>query len=285
MFHQLEALPESQHTQLKHLRAKIKDLKAVCVAYSGGVDSSLVAAIAKEQLGQHAIAITGVSPALATHLKQEARAQAQWLGIRHQECITHELNDPAYSKNPINRCFACKKELYQHLSAITQSANGYKVINGINKDDLKDHRPGMQAAKDAGVLSPLAELNICKIDVRQISRSLGFPWWNKPAQPCLASRFPYGEQINEDLLKQVNKAENWLRENGFEELRVRSRGLEAKIEVPDNQIEKLILDVGRQKIVDYFLRIGFTSVSIDLEGLISGKLNRKQNFSETSEYE
>jgi len=274
MLRQLKPLPQAKQNSLQLLRERLRSFKKVCIAYSGGVDSSLVAAIAQEQLGSQALAITGVSSSLASHLRDEARLQAQWMGIRHQECMTNELQDPAYSQNPKNRCFACKRELHHRLADITQAAQGYQIVNGVNHDDLSDHRPGIEAARQAGVLSPLADLSIGKAAVRQISEALGFPWWAKPAQPCLASRFPYGEKITSQKLQQVEKAEAWLRSKGYENIRVRTQNLAARVELPADRIEEFICDLGRENIVNYFLSIGFTSISVDLEGLISGKLNR-----------
>ena len=271
---QLEPLAAAEQELLEHLRSRIRALKQVCVAYSGGVDSALVATIAWEQLGHQALAITGVSPALAPHLLREARQQAAWLGIPHREVPTQELRDPDYSSNPNDRCYACKRELHRHLGPLAEAAGGAQVLDGVNVDDLHDHRPGIQAAREAGVLSPLAELGISKAQVRELSKALGLPWWDKPAQPCLASRFPYGEAISAERLQRVAQAEAWLIARGFSRVRVRSQGLAARIEVPVDQIVVLAQHPERDALVQAFLDLGFTAVSVDLEGLISGKLNR-----------
>ena len=274
LFRQLEALDLKEQSLLDQLRQTIAGYGRVCVAYSGGVDSALVAAIAHEQLGTAATAITGVSPALAPHLLVEARQQAAWLGIRHREVATAELTDPEYSSNPVDRCYACKRELHRLLAPLAAAADGARVLDGVNADDLKDHRPGIQAAQEAGVESPLAALGIRKAQVRELSKALGFPWWDKPAQPCLASRFPYGEAISAERLQRVGQAEAWLIARGFHEVRVRSQGSAARIEVPADRIAELALHGDRGALVDAFLALGFTAVSLDLEGLISGKLNR-----------
>lgn len=274
MFRQLETLSEQDAELLRRLRGTLEDLQQVCVAYSGGVDSSLVAAIAHEQLGERALAITGVSPSLAPHLREEARQQAAWLGLAHREVHTHELEDPTYSSNPLDRCYACKRELHRHLAPIAAEAEGALVVDGVNQDDLGDHRPGIAAAREAGVRSPLAELGVTKTAVRQLSRALGFPWWDKPAQPCLASRFPYGESISSERLQRVGQSEAWLIHQGFEEVRVRSQGTAARVEVPEGRLDELMQPALRRKLVHSLLSLGFTSVSVDLEGLVSGKLNR-----------
>ena len=273
-FRLLEPLSTEDNQRLNSLRDWILSCDRVLVAYSGGVDSTLVAAIAREQLGDRACAITGVSPSLAPHLLAEARQQAHWLGIRHREVETRELEDPAYSSNPRDRCYACKRELHSHLAPIAQAAEGARVLDGVNLDDLGDHRPGLEAASEAGVGSPLADLRIDKSSVRRLSRALGFPWWDKPAQPCLASRFPYGEAISHDRLRKVGQAEAWLIERGFPRVRVRSQGLSARIEVPEDRLTELLAPGLRDDLVCYMLELGFTSVSLDLEGLVSGKLNR-----------
>ena len=273
-FSQLESLTDSELKQLQLLREFIKDIKHACVAFSGGVDSSLVATIAQEQLGPKAFAVTGVSPSLAPYLLKQARLQAAWIGIHHKECHTNEINEPSYFKNPVNRCFACKQELHKHLNHISKKFHEAQVLDGVNYDDLDDFRPGIKASKQAGVISPLAELKIDKKSIRSISKSLGLPWWDKPAQPCLASRIPFGEEISSKRLEQIALAEEWIINQGFTKVRVRSQGLSARIELPANEIDNFLRIVERNQLIKYFLYLGFQTVSLDLEGLISGKLTR-----------
>ncbi|MFZ9282898.1 MAG: ATP-dependent sacrificial sulfur transferase LarE [Prochlorococcaceae cyanobacterium] len=274
----LEPLPQTLAEALEQVRARLRGYQRVVVAYSGGVDSALVAALAVEQLGEAALAITGVSPALAPHLRLEAAQQAAWLGLRHQEVATAELDDPAYNSNPADRCYACKRELHRLLGPLASAAGGAVVLDGVNRDDLGDHRPGIAAAREAGVRSPLADAGIDKAGVRQLSRALGLPWWDKPAQPCLASRFVYGEPISASRLQRVGAAEAWLRQRGWRELRVRCQGETARIELAASELARLLVDLQheglRQELVQAFLNLGFTAVSLDLEGLVSGKLNR-----------
>ena len=276
--HLLEALPVPLERGLEALCQQLDSFAQVVVAYSGGVDSALVAALAGDRLGERALAITGVSPALAPHLRREASDQARWLGLRHRELPTAELADPSYASNPEERCYACKRELHRLLAPIAAAAEGAQVLDGVNLDDLGDHRPGIRAAREFGVRSPLAEVCIDKAGVRQLSRALGLPWWDKPAKPCLASRFPYGEPISAPRLARVAAAEDWLRQRGFPELRVRSQGETARIEIPaaglPAALECLAHGELRPQLVEAFRALGFTAVALDLEGLVSGKLNR-----------
>ena len=274
MFNQIEILSGKQIEKLQKIRQHIKNLNSVCVAYSGGVDSSLLASLAFEQLGSKAIAITGVSPALAKSLLEEARSQAKWIGIQHLEIETSELDQSSYSKNPKDRCFACKKELHKHTTYFSKKLNYKTVFDGVNLDDLEDYRPGIKAAKEAGVLSPLAKFEFSKKDIRDISRALGFPWWDKPAQPCLSSRFPYGHPITNERLNMVEKAEEYIKGRGISEVRVRCQGSTARIEIPKNEFKMFCKEFDFQEIVNYFSHLGFNCTSLDLEGLISGKLNR-----------
>ena len=274
MFNQLEILSDEQSEKLYTIRRYIKNLGSVCIAYSGGVDSTLVASLAFEQLGSKAIAITGISPALANTLREEARRQAKWIGVKHLEIKTSELDQSSYSENPKDRCFACKKELHKHTTYLSKKLNYKIVLDGVNLDDLKDYRPGIQASKQAGVISPLAKFKVSKQDIRDISRALGFPWWDKPAQPCLSSRFPYGHEITSERLKMVEKAEEYLKECGLSEVRVRCQGSTARIEIPQDEIKHFFNKYNFSELVQYFSNLGFNCTSLDLEGLISGKLNR-----------
>ena len=274
MFNQLDFISEQQLLKLNHIRDYLQSLKSACIAYSGGVDSTLIAAIAFEQLRSQSLAITGVSAALASQLLNEARLQAKWIGIKHIEIKTFELEDESYSNNPKERCFACKRELHKHTTIISQKLNFKHVIDGVNLDDLGDYRPGINAAKDAGVISPLAILKFSKKDIRDISKSLCLPWWDKPAQPCLSSRFPYGYEITQKRLKMIEEADEYVKNFGIKEVRVRCQGTSARIEIPKNEIQTFINSYNRDELIKFFFKLGFKSASLDLEGLVSVKLNR-----------
>lgn len=261
-------------TKLENLRQFFGELDRALIAYSGGVDSTLVAKVAYDVLGKNAVAFTAVSPSLLPEELEDAQAQAEWIGIVHELVQTHEMDNPNYTANPENRCYFCKSELHDTLKPLA-SKRGYPyVIDGVNGDDLRDYRPGIQAAKERGGRSPLAELGISKLEVRQISKLLGLPWWDKPAQPCLSSRFPYGEAITVEKLQRVGRAEIYLRRLGYPQVRVRSEQNTARIELPPEQIQTFIQHINLKDLVETFQDLGFIYVTLDLEGYQSGKLNR-----------
>ena len=260
--------------QLQQLQALFQEMDRALIAYSGGVDSALVAKIAFDVLGDRALAITAVSPSLLPEDLAEAEEQADWIGIPHEWVETQEMQNPNYTSNPVNRCYFCKSELHDTLKPLAL-ARGYDyVVDGVNADDLQDYRPGIQAAQERGVRSPLAEVGLSKLAVRQLSQQLGLPWWNKPAQPCLSSRFPYGETITPSKLHRVGRAEMYLRRLGYQQLRVRSEGETARIELPAHEIVTFLQATDREALVQTFQDLGFQYVTLDLEGFKSGKLNR-----------
>ena len=260
--------------KLEQLKNIFLHMEGALIAYSGGIDSTLVAKVAKDILGKHALAITAVSPSLLPEELEDAQFQAKEIGIRHELVYTNEMDNPNYTANPVNRCYFCKSELHDTLKPIALERGYPYVIDGVNGDDLRDYRPGIQAAKERGARSPLAEIGITKAEVRQLSQQLGLPWWDKPAQPCLSSRFPYGEEITVEKLQRVGRAEVYLRRRGWQNLRVRSEGDLARIELPPEQIKEFILTTELPALIKAFQSYGFIYVTLDLEGYSSGKLNR-----------
>lgn len=260
--------------KLEQLKALFVEMEQAMIAYSGGVDSTLVAKIAYDILGDRALAVTAVSPSLLPEELEDASLQAATIGIPHQIIQTHEMENPNYTSNPVNRCYFCKSELHDTLKPLAVQLGYPYVVDGVNADDLHDYRPGIQAAKERGARSPLAEVGITKAEVRQISKELGLPWWDKPAQPCLSSRFPYGEEITVAKLQRVGRAEIYLRKLGYQNLRVRSEGDTARIELPPEQIKEFVLKIDLPSVVSAFQEFGFLYVTLDLEGYRSGKLNQ-----------
>jgi uncharacterized protein len=268
--------------KLDRLKALFADMNRAMIAYSGGIDSTLVAKVAVDVLGEKALAVTANSPSLLPDDLEDATVQAAALGIRHEIVKTHELENPNYAANPVNRCYFCKSELHDTLKPLALERGYPYVVDGVNADDLQDYRPGIQAAKERGARSPLAEVNISKLEVREISKYLNLPWWDKPAQPCLSSRFPYGEAITLEKLQRVGQAERYLRNLGLRELRVRSAGDTARIEIPAANIKDFVADHDLQALVAAFQDYGFTYVTLDLEGFRSGKLNQVLQLAERS---
>ena len=260
--------------KLEALKALFADMDRALVAYSGGIDSTLVAQVAYDVMGDRVLAVTAESPSLMPEDLEDAKVQAAAIGIRHEIVVTHEMDNPNYTSNPANRCYFCKSELHDTLKPIALERGYPYVIDGVNADDLTDYRPGIQAAKERGVRSPLAEVGITKLEVREISKSLGLPWWDKPSQPCLSSRFPYGESISLEKLHRVARCERYLRQLGLRNLRVRSAGDTARIELPPEEIKAFVQTTDLPTLVEAFQEYGFTYVTLDLEGYRSGKLNQ-----------
>lgn len=260
--------------KLEQLRNLFMEMEWALIAYSGGIDSTLVAKVAYDVLGDRALAVTAKSPSLLPEELEDAIDQAKSIGITHQIVETNEMDNPNYVSNPINRCYFCKSELHDTLKPLALKLGYLYVIDGVNADDLQDYRPGIQAAKERGALSPLAELGITKLEVREMAKFLGLSTWNKPAQPCLSSRFPYGEEITVSKLNRVGRAEIYLRRLGYQNVRVRSTGDTAKIELPADSIQAFIANTDLNTLTETFKSFGFIYITLDLEGYQSGKLNQ-----------
>ncbi len=244
------------------------------VAMSAGVDSSLVAKAAHEALGDRAMAVTGSSNSLASGELEQAQRLAALIGIKHSVVVTDEFSQPAYTRNAPDRCYHCKTELYTQLEGLAERLGVAMVVNGANLDDVGDYRPGMQAANEHRVASPLIECGFTKSDVRQLAAFWQLPVWDKPASPCLSSRIAYGEEVTPERTAMIDRAERYLRDLGLRELRVRyHRGDVARIEVPGDAIARLADAEVRRALVAKFRQLGFKYVTLDLEGFRSGSMN------------
>jgi uncharacterized protein len=262
---------KSKHEWLEGL---LRGMESVVVAFSAGVDSTLVLKVALDVLGaERVIAATGVSPSLANRELHSVRTIAEALGAPLELIETSELENPSYAANPANRCYFCKTELYTKLSELAKRRSFVTLANGINVDDLGDFRPGLAAAREWGVRFPLVEAGIGKSQVREIARQLGLPNWDKPALACLSSRVPYGTPVSVGILGQIEKAEAFLYSRGLSNFRVRHHQKVARIEVGLNDLPRLVTDPVRQEIVSAFKELGYTYVTIDLQGFRSGSGN------------
>ena len=257
--------------KLERLRALLRETGGIAVAFSSGVDSSFLLKVAHEELGERVVAVTARSHSFPKREQDEAAAFCAREGIRQVVVDSEELTIPGFRQNPKNRCYLCKKELFTKILEIARAEGLSAVAEGSNMDDLGDYRPGLQAVRELGIRSPLREAGLTKAEIRELSRALGLPTWNKPSFACLASRFPYGEEITVERLARVERAEQYLLDLGFGQVRVRSHGDLARIELCAADIPKAIEQ--REKIHAALKGFGFAYVALDLQGYRTGSMN------------
>lgn len=259
--------------KLKKLKKIIEELESAVIAFSGGCDSSFLAKVAYDVLGDRVIAITANSELYADLEVKDSKKIAAFIGIKHEIISSNELGVPGFRDNPPERCYFCKKELFSELLEIAKKRDFKYVLDGSNFDDGDDYRPGMKAGKELNVRSPLREAKLTKDEIRQLSRKFNLYTADKPAMACLASRFPYGTKIREEDLQRIEKAEGFLRNLGFTQLRVRHHGDIARIEILPEDIESLLKNNFREKILAEFKKLGYKYVTFDLEGYRTGSMN------------
>jgi uncharacterized protein len=274
----------------KHVRKKqedllhgLKRLGSVLVAFSGGLDSTFLLAMAERALGKQVLAVTARSPIHPSRETEEAASFCRGAGIPHMIVPSREMTLPQFLANPPNRCYHCKRQLFKDLARIAAEKRLAQVVHGANVDDLQDLRPGFRAAREAGVLAPLMDAQLDKSTIRELSQDLGLPTWNKAPMSCLATRIPYGTPITSKSLGMVEAAEQFLLQLGLQDVRVRHHGSLAKIEVGSRDIGRVLAPRSRKAIVEKFQGVGFRHVALDLEGYISGKMNRGLSRQESEE--
>lgn len=266
-------LDPATRSKYKDLKERLRSMGSVLVAYSGGVDSTLLLKVAVDVLGDRVLAVSARSPTFPESEYALALELAKQMGARHETVKTEELENPEFANNPSNRCFFCKTELFGVLTRMAHGHGLEQVVEGSNADDTKDFRPGLDAARKLGVRSPLMEAGMTKDEIRTVAAALELPNWNKPSAACLASRIPYGEQISEPRLRRIELAEEAVRSMGIRQVRVRDHGQVARIEIPADDMDRLLDPAVRRELVQAVKQAGYAYVSVDLEGYRSGAMN------------